>query len=119
LCGDNQDGSVAFWVEMARPVLWPLLLLASVAGRGMDGVRLQAHPDRIPETLISVATALKQLPPGPDADAARSEWASVRSFDERHRRAVFTCASHMVAHWQRPALPSRRPASPLRPDPLA
>lgn len=114
LRSDNQVDSAPFWVEMAVPVLWPLLLAARAAGRDMEGVRLQAHPDRIPETLISVATALKQLPPGPDVDAARREWASVRAFDDRHRRAVFACAFGMVELWLHPTMPSRRPVSSLR-----
>lgn len=115
----RQDDSDAFWMKQAPTVVWPLLLLARATGGDMGTVALLAHPDDMEEALVSVATALAELDAGPDADAARSDWDSLRSVDVRCRRAMFTYAFRMVAHWQHPTMPSRRPVSSLGPDPAA
>jgi hypothetical protein len=114
----NQDHSEDFWVRQAQVVLWPLLLVAHATGGDMESVLVQGDPDRMAETVASVAKALGELAAGPDAEAARSDWDSLRFFDVRTRRAVLTYAFRIVAHWYRPTLPSRRPVVSLSYDRL-
>jgi len=101
---DNLNGPEAFWVDVGRGVLWPLLLLARATGRGMDDVRLQAHPEQMVETLVSVGAALGELAPGHDSDAARRQWAVNSSLDVRCRRMAFTYAYRLVHYWQYTAM---------------
>jgi len=97
---DGLDGYEVYWVDLGRGVLWPLLFLARNLGRGMDGVRLQTHPAQMPLTLLSVGTALAELPSGTDAGAAQRQWALVAAFDARTRRGAFGAAFHLVHRWQ-------------------